>query len=272
MLKDKMTMLIMSCDKFSDLWDGHVKLLNENWSDRGMDTYIVTDKENQRNYNDVSVFAAGTDMEWSERLDMALKNVKTEFVFLTLDDYFLIEKVSNDKINDLIEIMQKDKYDYIRLFLRPKCPRRARVKEYGKFYDINTKDRYSVNLYAGIWRKSFLEQTIRDKRNAWQFEVSLTRIATELGAKCAMSNNREFVILDVVRKGKLLHKAVRYLKKHDVYHGDRQVISYWYEIKLGIRTWGIRLMPKAITKAARTFMIKHGHHYYSQDGEEKFEQ
>lgn len=110
-----------------------------------------------------------------------------------------------------------------------------------------------------------MKSVIREPRNAWKFEVSLTRVATELGAKCAMTNNGEYKILDVVRKGKLLHKAVRYFKKNPVYHGDRSVISIWYEIKLGIRTWGIRLMPKFITKAARSFMIKSGHHYFSQD-------
>ena len=82
-----------------------------------------------------------------------------------------------------------------------------------------------------------------------------------------MSNNREFVILDVVRKGKLLHRAAKYFKMHDVYHGDRPVISWWYEIKLGIRTWGVRLMPRRITNIARSLMIKLGHHYYSQDAD-----
>lgn len=110
-----------------------------------------------------------------------------------------------------------------------------------------------------------MEAAIREPKNAWQFEVSLTHVATELGAKCAMSNNNEFKILDVVRKGKLLHKSARYLKKRNLYHGNRPVISMWYEIKLGVRTWGIRLMPKGITKLVRNIMIKMGHHYYSQD-------
>ena len=97
--------------------------------------------------------------------------------------------------------------------------------------------------------------------------MSLPKIATEVGARCVMSNNKEFTILDVVRKGKLLHHAVRYFKKHDIYHGNRPVISRWYEIKLAIRTWGVRLMPKQITNTIRSLMIKLGHHYYSQDGD-----
>ncbi len=265
MFEKQMTMLIMSCDKFSDLWEGHVKLLEQHWGDRGMKTYIVTDKYSDRTFENVTVLPAGEDMEWSERLKYALKHVATEYVFITLDDYFLIKEVSNEKIEKNVSIMQNEGYDYIRLYLRPKCSKSAKRSKYGEFYEINTQDRYSVNLYAGIWRKSFMEQVIRDPRNAWQFEVSLPRVATELGAKCAMSNNGEFVILDVVRKGKLLHKAARYFKKYDVYHGDREVISIWYEIKLGIRTWGIRLMPKFVTKWARNIMIKRGHHYFSQD-------
>lgn len=265
MFKDKMTMLILSCDKFSDLWDGHVELLDKNWPDRDMDTYIVTDCNTEKTYKNVKIISAGKEKEWSERLKFALKYVNTEYVFITLDDYFLTQKVINRKIKCLIELMQEKNIDYMRLFLRPKCPKSAEMRDYKNIYWINTNDRYSVNLYAGIWKKRFLENTVRKPKNAWQFEVALPKIATEVGAKCAMSNNKEFVILDVVRKGKLLHKATRYFKKHGVYYGNRPVISRWYEIKLGIRTWGVRLMPKCVTDFVRSIMIKLGHHYYSQE-------
>lgn len=262
----KIAMLILSCDKFSDLWDGQVKLLEKNWPSRNMKTFIVTDKQHMSNYSNVSIMAAGEGKEWSERLSYALSKISTDYVFITLDDYYLIKPVNNDKINKILDIMDKDNYDYVRLYLRPKCPKKNRIKEYENFYKINTRDRYSVNLYAGIWKKSFLQNTIKSPKNAWQFEVSLPHIATEIGAKCAMSNNKEYVILDVVRKGKLLHKAVRYFKKNkNIYNGNRKVISWWYEIKLGIRTLGIRIMPKFVTKLIRNYMIKRGHHYYSQE-------
>ena len=267
MLKDQMTMIIHSCDKFSDLWEGHIKLLEQNWPDRGMKTLLVTDHPTERSFDRVSIIAAGADKEWSERFGYALEQVDTEYVFVTLDDYFLIKPVSTPQIQALLDMMDKERLDYVRLYLRPKCPKSAKMPEDGEVYRIDTSANYSVNLYAGIWRKSFLQQTIRAPKNAWQYEVSLPKIATEVGAKCAMSINREFVILDVVRKGKLLHRAAQYFKTHDVYHGDRPVISRWYEIKLGIRTWGVRLMPRRITNMARSLMIKLGHHYYSQDAD-----
>ena len=48
-MNKKMTMLILSCDKFSDLWDGHVKQLEKYWPDRNVDTYIITDKQSEKN-------------------------------------------------------------------------------------------------------------------------------------------------------------------------------------------------------------------------------
>ena len=105
MLADKVTCLIFSCDKFSDLWDGNLKLFRQNWPDRDFKTYIVTDKPTGRKFPDVEIIAAGADVEWSDRLRFALNFVKTDYVFVTLDDYFLIKKVDNTRMEHLIELM-----------------------------------------------------------------------------------------------------------------------------------------------------------------------
>lgn len=265
MFKDKMTMLIFSCEKFSDLWDAHVQLLEENWKDRGMDTYIVTDAPHETNYKNVSVMAAGENKEFSERLEYALSKIDTEYVFVTLDDYFLINPVSNEKISALIDMLDKENLDYVRLFPHPKKANGEKIPQYGKVRKIVNDRPYSVNLYVGIWRKSFFKKTVGDVKNPWQFEVSLRKIATVLGAKCAVSNNKEFVILDVVRKGKILNKANRFFKRHGYYHGYREIQSKWYEFKLGVRTLGIRYAPDFVVNLARKFMMKLGNHYFSQD-------
>ena len=44
------TMLISSCDAYSDLWDGHVELLNRNWPGRDFRVLLVTDKPTDKAY------------------------------------------------------------------------------------------------------------------------------------------------------------------------------------------------------------------------------
>ena len=70
-MQNDIVLIIMSCDAFSDLWDGHIKLLEQNWNDRGMKTVIVTDKKTTKSYDGVDVFSPENCVDWSDRLKAA---------------------------------------------------------------------------------------------------------------------------------------------------------------------------------------------------------
>lgn len=263
------TMLIMSCDKFSDLWTGHARLLERNWGDRNMKTYIVSDRQSEIKLPGVEVICAGEDVEWSERLRYALQYVNTEYVFVTLDDYYLIKAVNNQQMENLVSLMYQEKVDYIRLFPRPKRATKETFKGLKNIKRIDTSCDYSVNLYAGIWKKEFLSSCIRNPMNAWKFEVSLHRRAVEYGAMCLVSNRGEFEILDVVRKGKLLRRASRYFKKHPgIYTGNRGTNSLRYETKLSIQQFFSRHLPRKMYRWMKALLTKSGMKFYSDQVDE----
>lgn len=265
---NNVTMLILSCDKFSDLWDGHVKQLETYWPDRRMRTIIVTDKPTDREFSPIDIMFAGDKGAWSDRLAYAVQNVATDYVFVTLDDYFLTKRVANEQIEDLLAMMDKEHIDYVRLFPRPKAATREELANYKKIHKIDTTVNYSVNLYSGIWRKEFLASTVKKPKTAWQFEVLLHKRAEEYGARCVVSLRNEFKILDVVRKGKLLHSAAAYFKRHPgIYNGDREVNTWEYEIKLGFQTLASRYLPGKIKKHVKTFMTKRGRRFFSDEAE-----
>lgn len=269
MLNDIMTMLILSCDNFSDLWDGHVKLLDENWPDRGMDTFIVTEGGIERKYDKVKIFSAGEGLEWSERLQSALKTINTKYVLITLDDYFLIERVDNERIEELIRTAENEDLDYIRLYARPKRATRKAISGTDRVKWIDTEEKYSVNLYTAIWKTDFLRAMLIEKKNAWEFETGLSRAATAYNAKCAVSLKKEFKILDVVRKGKLLHKSAAYFKKHpELYSGGRPIQPWSYEIKLWIKTMVARHTPKFLYNIIWNCMRKLGYKFISDESGE----
>ena len=59
MLKEKLTLVINSCDKFSDLWENHIDILNKSWPDREAETLLVTDKDTSASFEGVEIFSAG---------------------------------------------------------------------------------------------------------------------------------------------------------------------------------------------------------------------
>lgn len=256
--------MIFSCDKYQDLWDPHFFLLNKYWNKKNIKTILVTDCNTSRKIDNVEIVSAGEDSQFSERVPAAVKCVNSKYVMITLDDYMLTEKVDERKIENILDIMDKENLDYVRLYRYPRKKLGSKLKGYKGIYHIDATKTYQVNLFVGIWRKEFLKKTFVEEKNAWQYEVSLASAAKKENAKCAMTNGDEFKIIDVVCKGKFFHKGYKFLKKNDLYKGNRKVLSRWYEIKLETKRFGIRIMPTFVTNIARAFMIKLGHTYYSQ--------
>lgn len=263
MLNGRITLLIHSCGAYSDLWDGQITLLNRNWNNRNIQTYILTDTNpNGYQYSNIDILCAGEGKEITDRLSYALPHIQTEYVFVTLDDYYLIKKVDNARIAYLLDQMDTQGLDYIRLF--PDPPSKDKIGEdVYKIHQEEKKSSYYVNLYAGIWRKSFIEKTLGKTLNAWQYEVSLTPLIHKLNTPCAMTSGKEYTILDVVRKGKLLHKAYNYFKKDPVYTGNRTVIARKEEIKIAFRTFLNQHLPRKLTQKMKKIMIKCGKTFYS---------
>ena len=270
MEKNNYSVLISTCDKFSDLWDANVLLINENWADRNADTYLVTDKPSDRTFSQVKLIAGGEGAEITERLQVVLREIDTPYIVFTLDDYFLTEKIDTAAIQKDIAFMAQNDIDYLRIY--PCGKKRLRQVKAVKsdtpgiyFRDPNEGD-YAISLYPGIWKADFMRKTLGEVRNAWQYEVALTGMARDLKARLAVSENREFPFLDVIRKGKLLRKAKRYFDKNPIYQSEREVMKAKDEWMLSFRTVLRTWLPAPLMRALKNRMRKKGHTFFS-DGQ-----
>lgn len=262
MLRDKLTIVISSCDVYSDLWDNHVALLEENWADRDINTVIVTDEQNDKCYSNVSVFSAGESLEMPQRIKTFLKTCQTKYVLLTLDDYYVKSSIDNAKIERAISIMENHDLDYLRFWPYPH--EKIKMEGVKKAFWIELEGNYKVNLYPAIWKKDFLLKTVTKELSSWQYEVSLTQIAKSLNARCAYSVNNEFCIVDVIRKGKLLRPAKKFLDTKGMYL-RRELISRKQEIILTIMYYGKEILPKSILRMIKKLLEKMGYNFISKD-------
>lgn len=265
-MENNFSIIISTCDKFSDLWDAHILLLNQNWADRNVETFLVTDKPTDRTFENITVVAAGEGTEITERLRVVMPLIQTKYVLFTLDDYFLTEKISTKAIRDDLDIMKVNNLDYLRLDVMSKknLKNRKAVEIAPQIYLMDNWAReYLVSLYTGIWKKSFMEQTLGKTLNAWQYEVALTNMARVINARCAVSCRHEFPILDVIRKGKVLTRARAYFEKNPIYNGTRDTMKRKDEISLEIRTWLRVWLPLPLFKALKAVMRRLGYTFFS---------
>lgn len=265
--KTEFEVIVSTCDKYSDLWDACILLMNQNWKERG-NTWLVTDAPTQRRFENVSVICAGEGTEVTQRLKVALEQVKAKYILFTLDDYFLTAPIDPAALQRSLEVMQAEDLDYMRLYSAPKLqPRKDGAVEFPEhkgYYLQNTAEgNYKISLYPGLWKTDFMRRTLDTSLNAWQYEVALTEMANRMNARCAVSNHNEFPFLDVIRKGKVLRKANRYFQQNPIYCSDRPVMRAVDEWKLDARTWIKRILPKSAFRALKRMMIKLGMEFYS---------
>lgn len=267
MRKQPFEIIISTCDKFSDLWEANALLLNQNWPERPT-TWLVTDAPTDRKLQGIEIIAAGEGLEMPDRLAVAMEKIQSEYIVFTLDDYFFTQPIDVAKLLRVLEYMEDKRVDYVQLYPQPRDFLRRdgakESKEYPGIYMLDIREgNYRVVLTPGIWRKDFMRKTLKGGMNAWQYEVSLTGIAREVGAVCATSNCGELPYLDVIRKGKLLRKANRYFRKNPIYRSDREVMKLRDEWALNLRTWLKFWMPRGVLRAMKKMMIRLGHSFYS---------
>ncbi len=264
---DSVTLMIQTCDRYSDLWEHHLRFLAESWPDCPWRILLVTDVPTKWRFPGVEVFAAGAGCHMPARLQAVLPHISTDYVLLTLDDYFPVYPIDTEELRRLVGVMETNNLDYLRLFPDPP----SRKKLGAGLYGVNLGVDYGVNLYPGLWRKSFLEATLPGPSDIWAYEVSLTHTARRLGAKCAMTQGAEFPVLDVIRKGKLLHRAARFLRKQGISLPGRAMVPLWEEWRIFLFNHGKRYLSPKLARRLKTWLTKLGFTFYTQQYEAQYD-
>lgn len=239
-LNKDVTIVVTTCRAFSDLWANNLFLLNKYWPQHPNVIYVSDfPNDNIHNFN----VLAYKNFDYTYRLKEALKDVKTKYLLLTLDDYLINDYIKKDKIQYLYDYMDINNIDYCRLFKRAKVKKWIDKKR--KLKEISyAKKCYEVNLYPGLWKTDSLKKTIYIDENIWKYEVRLTRRCKEQNLKSiACYDLSIFPFVDTIRKGKYLKPAYKFLKKEKLYISNRKVRTCKEDFSLWIRTFISHTLP-----------------------------
>jgi len=162
------SILISSCDTFSDCWDPYFHGLYKYWPDCPYNVFLVTNFKDSGD-NRVQAIKVGEDKGWSHNTLQALKQIATPYVIYTHEDFWIERNVPGRTIAEYVALMDKGKADYIRLF---PCPE----PDYGCQWDerlgvLADDASYRTSLQVSLWRKSVFQELIVEGENPWQFEI-----------------------------------------------------------------------------------------------------
>jgi hypothetical protein len=210
-LKSKITILVLFSKSYESLIEGFVTFFLDNWADCPFEVYLSIESGNYS--NDKFIIINNTVGSWSRRLYSSLKAIKSEFVYIILDDYFIFEKVDAISFYRLISAGIEENYDHLSVYITDDQSKISKLKP------KNRRFNYSYFIGSAEFHKvSSLLQLLRTNENAWEFEhYASLRASIKPGYKSGnyflSKHPLRYIDGGVIKKGRLREEAIEYFNK-----------------------------------------------------------
>lgn len=163
-----MSVLVVSCDRYADVWPVFFSFFWAHWPEPPGDVYLGA---NRYRYTDprVKMALTGDDPSWAESTRRMVEQIPTENLLMLLEDFLLLEDVEAERLTHCIEEFQALHGGYLRLkpFPRPD----HRIPGHPEIGVIDVGAPYRTALQAAIWRKATLLRLLENGESAWDMEL-----------------------------------------------------------------------------------------------------
>lgn len=204
-----LALIIVSCDRYADVWPAFFALFWRFWSDCPYPVYLGTNSlvhEDRR----VHTVLTGDDRSWAENTRKLVEQVGSPYLLMMLEDFFLRRPVATEEVERCFHALKKVGGGYLRLKPFPKPDQR--VPDFPEIGEIKRGAPYRSALQAAIWRKDVLLNMLRDGENAWDMELLGSRRSDSLTTAFYSTWQPVLVYEAGVTKGKWLRWAYRLCK------------------------------------------------------------
>lgn len=206
------SILVVSCDRYRDLWQPFFTLFFRYWPNCPYDVYLCA---NEIPYEDarVKMILVGPDTSWSSNLKRCLERFPTDYLILFQEDFLFTKVVDSEKIKRFVKYLQARHAACLRLMPFP--PADTMSNDEHEVGEISKGVGYRVSLMAAIWDKAVLHNLLIEGESPWDFENHGSRRSDsmEMPFLCIDDKDRKAWPIDyfgtAVVQGKWVRQAVK---------------------------------------------------------------
>lgn len=164
-MNKKCAVVVLTCDSYSDLWDPFFILKNRYWADCPYETYLITETKKCDYCKTINV----NESIWTKRVREGLKKIKSDYVIILLEDFFIRDKVNNERI----EYCMNNFDENTAMFNFEKSHDVNDIKSEVEGFNIKTRDsKYKCSSQAAIWDKEKLIELLSKDCDPWTWETN----------------------------------------------------------------------------------------------------
>jgi len=210
--------VVVSCDKYSDLWTPFFHFFDRYWSDCPFNTYLITNKM-PFDHPGLTVIQVGEDRSYSDNIAHALASIRETWIILWLEDLMFFRKVDTMRLNSIILDAQSAHVGYLKL--GPDFPLSYDASRYPEIGPLPKGIRYRSAVGTALYHVETLAKLLIPGASAWDLDTStrsneLDEPFYALTVDAAESPPIEWV--NTVVKGRWTWSGMRFLKENGFDH------------------------------------------------------
>ena len=244
--KDLLSILVLSCDNYSDLWNDFFNLKEKFWPDCPYQWHVVTESKDYKREN-VGVIKCGKELNWAGRFRKAVQTVETPLVGVFLEDYYINAPIDNERICSLVHFAMEKGVDFLDLGNVFKHKINQPNKQYftEHLMVIDKHLRYGLDTAAAIWKKEYLLEKLGEgDYSAWKFEADRCAEAATVdgyNGLILVDDRISFNVseIPVVVQGMFYPPIIEDFRKrgYEIDTSKRKIMSPWQKFKYDFKRW-----------------------------------
>jgi hypothetical protein len=166
----ELTIVVNTCDTYRDVLEIFFLALNNYWPNC---PYPIVINAESQTYNYAARVhnyqsASGAD-DWGNRILSTLESIDTQFVLMVYDDFILDASVSNESIEEALEVLKSQAKAVVTYLINTSIP--LEPKTLGTFIPLKDRVNYRLNSSPAIWKKKALMSYTFAGDTPWAWEA-----------------------------------------------------------------------------------------------------
>lgn len=180
---------VSTCDKYSDCWSPFCVLFQKYWPDFDGTVYLSSEykkfETSINNFVPLCVCSSNNiptqkRLTWGKLTRLALGSIPEDIILFMQEDFFLKGYVRTKEIKQFADLMRNNEQIKC-IHLTDQCGKGAHPSEYPHLDEMELHRPYRISCQCALWRKTELLSLLRDRENAWEWEMYGSTRSASLG-------------------------------------------------------------------------------------------
>lgn len=165
-MQNKFAIVILSCDKYKDLWRPFITQLKKYFPENNLKTYLIS---NEVPCTDpyVTSILTNEDQDWSSSFIRGLDKIPESNLLILLEDLLISSPVDSTYLESVIEFFHANNCNHIKFW--SELPG-DKITSNQNIMEMKNGAPYRATV-CGLWNKSTLIKLLIPGENPWNFEI-----------------------------------------------------------------------------------------------------